>query len=87
LSAAGEQVRGAIDEARDRAGEKKMARTVADQFAEGLATIGIKRIYGIAWDSLNGLTDSLRHQGKIECIRVRREELAAFAARAEGFTP
>ena len=41
-----------------------MARTVADQFAEILAEAGVKRIYGIVGDSLNGLTDSLRRQGK-----------------------
>jgi len=37
-----------------------MAITVADQFAETLATAGIKRIYGIVGDSLNGLTDAIR---------------------------
>jgi hypothetical protein len=37
-----------------------MVRTVADQFAEVLAAAGVKRIYGIVGDSLNGLTDSLR---------------------------
>jgi pyruvate dehydrogenase (quinone) len=60
-----------------------MARTVADQFAEVLATTGVKRIYGIVGDSLNGLTDSLRRQGRIEWIHVRHEEVAAFAAGAE----
>ena len=43
-----------------------MAETVADQFAEVLATAGVKRIYGIVGDSLNGLTDALRRQGKIK---------------------
>jgi len=57
--------------------------TVADQFAETLAIAGIKRIYGIVGDSLNGLTDSIRRQGKIEWIHVRHEEVAAFAAGAE----
>jgi pyruvate dehydrogenase (quinone) len=38
---------------------------------------------GIVGDSLNGLTDSLRRQGKIEWIHVRHEEVAAFAAGAE----
>jgi pyruvate dehydrogenase (quinone) len=57
--------------------------TVADQFAETLAMAGIKRIYGIVGDSLNGLTDSIRRQGKIEWIHVRHEEVAAFAAGAE----
>src|SRR6202451_4118209 len=58
--------------------------TVADQFIQTLATAGVKRIYGIVGDSLNGLTDSLRRQGKIEWIHVRNEEAGAFAAGAEG---
>src|SRR3981189_1639250 len=60
-----------------------MAKTVADQFAETLAAAGVKRIYGIVGDSLNGLTDAVRRQGKIEWIHVRHEEVAAFAAGAE----
>jgi pyruvate dehydrogenase (quinone) len=60
-----------------------MAKTVADQFAETLAAAGVKRVYGIVGDSLNGLTDALRRQGKIEWIHVRHEEVAAFAAGAE----
>jgi pyruvate dehydrogenase (quinone) len=58
-------------------------KTVADQFAETLAAAGVKRIYGIVGDSLNGLTDALRRQGKIEWVHVRHEEAAAFAAGAE----
>ena len=57
--------------------------TVADQFAETLAAVGVKRIYGIVGDSLNGLTNSIRRQGKIEWVHVRHEEVAAFAAGAE----
>ena len=60
-----------------------MARTVADQFVETLAAAGVKRIYGIVGDSLNGLTDAIRRHGKIEWIHVRHEEVAAFAAGAE----
>src|ERR1700720_295684 len=60
-----------------------MAKTVADQFAEVLAAAGVKRIYGIVGDSLNGLTAALRRQGKIEWVHVRHEEVAAFAAGAE----
>jgi pyruvate dehydrogenase (quinone) len=60
-----------------------MTKTVADQFAETLAAAGVKRIYGIVGDSLNGLTDALRRQGKIEWVHVRHEEVAAFAAGAE----
>jgi pyruvate dehydrogenase (quinone) len=54
-----------------------MAQTVADQFADILAIAGVRRIYGIVGDSLNGLTGSLRRQGKIEWIQVRHEEVAA----------
>jgi pyruvate dehydrogenase (quinone) len=60
-----------------------MAKTVAEQFVEILAAAGVKRIYGIVGDSLNGLTDAIRRQGKIEWIHVRHEEVAAFAAGAE----
>src|SRR6516164_5154493 len=60
-----------------------MARTVADQFSETLAAVGVKRIYGIVGDSLNGITDAIRRHGKIEWVHVRHEEVAAFAAGAE----
>jgi pyruvate dehydrogenase (quinone) len=60
-----------------------MPKTIADQFAETLAATGVKRIYGIVGDSLNGLTDSIRRQGKIEWVHLRHEEVAAFAAGAE----
>jgi len=60
-----------------------MVKTVADQFAAILAAAGVKRIYGIVGDSLNGLTDSIRRQAKIEWVHVRHEEVAAFAAGAE----
>jgi pyruvate dehydrogenase (quinone) len=60
-----------------------MAKTVAEQFAEILAAAGVKRVYGIVGDSLNGITDAIRKQGKIEWLHVRHEEVAAFAAGAE----
>jgi pyruvate dehydrogenase (quinone) len=60
-----------------------MANTVADQFVETLAAAGVRRIYGIVGDSLNGITDSIRRQGKIEWVHVRHEEVAGFAAGAD----
>jgi pyruvate dehydrogenase (quinone) len=60
-----------------------MAKTVSEQFVEILAAAGVKRIYGIVGDSLNGLTDAIRRHGKLEWIHVRHEEVAAFAAGAE----
>ena len=44
---------------------------------------GVKRIYGICGDSLNGFTDCIRRRKEIKWISVRHEETAAFAAGAE----
>src|SRR6201990_3037916 len=60
-----------------------MTKTVADQIAETLAIAGVKRIYGIVGDSLNGLTDAIRRQGEITWVHLRHEEVAAFAAGAD----
>src|SRR5215813_9174021 len=60
-----------------------MAGTVADLMAETLDVAGVKRIYGVVGDSLNGFTDSLRKQKQIEWVHMRHEEAAAFAAGAE----
>ena len=60
-----------------------MPKTVADAFVETLAATGVKRIYGIVGDSLNGFTDAVRRHGNIEWVHVRHEEVAAFAAGAE----
>src|SRR6202162_4352411 len=60
-----------------------MSRTAADYLAETLARAGVKRIYGVVGDSLNGFTDSLRRLKAIEWVHVRHEEGAAFAAGAE----
>jgi len=60
-----------------------MARTVADQITEILTVAGVKRIYGVVGDSLNGITESIRRQQSIEWMHVRHEEAAAFAAGGE----
>ena len=57
-----------------------MAQTVADQMVEVLAAAGVKRVYGVAGDSLNGFTDAVRRRGGIQWMHVRHEEVAAFAA-------
>jgi len=58
-------------------------KKVADVFLEVLTEAGVERVYGLAGDSLNAITDSLRRQGRIRWIHVRHEEVAAFAAGAE----
>jgi pyruvate dehydrogenase (quinone) len=60
-----------------------MAKTVADQMVDTLAAAGVKRIYGLVGDSLNGFTDSLRRHGGIQWLHMRHEEVAAFAAGAD----
>jgi len=61
-----------------------MARkNVADLLVEVLAEAGVRQIYGVSGDSLNGITDSIRAKKQIQWIHVRHEETAAFAAGAE----
>src|SRR5690242_21737480 len=56
---------------------------VADLLVATMEQAGVKRIFGIVGDSLNGLTEALRRRGTIEWIHVRHEEAAAFAAAGE----
>jgi pyruvate dehydrogenase (quinone) len=44
---------------------------------------GVKRVYGLAGDSLNGMTESIRKHKSIEWLHVRHEEVAAFVAGAD----
>ena len=60
-----------------------MSKTIADLLVETLSDAGVKRIWGVTGDSLNGINDSLRRFKRIEWVPVRHEETAAFAAGAE----
>jgi pyruvate dehydrogenase (quinone) len=60
-----------------------VSRTVASLLADILASAGVRRVYGVAGDSLNGVTDALSAGGTIDWIHTRHEETAAFAAGAE----
>ena len=60
-----------------------MAKTIAEVIVESLKNSGVKRIYGLPGDSLNGLTEAIRKDGTLEWAHVRNEEVAAFAAGAE----
>ena len=60
-----------------------MARIVADYMAETLKQAGVKRVYGVVGDTLNGFTDALRRIGGIDWMHMRHEEVGAFAAGAE----
>lgn len=56
--------------------------TIAENMVETLGASGVKRVYGVVGDSLNGFTDAIR-DSDIEWVHVRHEEVAAFAASAE----
>ena len=60
-----------------------MASSVADAMVAWLKSSGVRRVYGIPGDSLNGFTDALRRDGGITWEHVRHEEAAGFAAGAE----
>jgi pyruvate dehydrogenase (quinone) len=62
-----------------------LTKRVADIIVDSLIASGVRRIYGVSGDSLNGITDAVRDRGKekISWIHVRHEETAAFAAGAE----
>ena len=62
--------------------------TIADQMVETLHAAGVRRVWGIVGDSLNGFTDAIRRhaQRDMEWLHVRHEEVAAFAAAGEAET-
>ncbi len=60
-----------------------MPARVADVLVDTLVNAGVRRVYGVAGDSLNGITDSIRPRKEISWAHVRHEEAAAFAAGAE----
>jgi pyruvate dehydrogenase (quinone) len=58
-------------------------QTIADYLAKTLDAAGVKRIWGVTGDSLNGLAFSLDQIGSIRWMHTRHEESAAFAAGAD----
>ena len=63
--------------------EQAVASSVADAMVALLKSSGVRRVYGVPGDSLNGFTDAMRRDGGITWEHVRHEEAAAFAAGAE----
>jgi pyruvate dehydrogenase (quinone)/pyruvate oxidase len=58
-----------------------MARTSADVLADRLIDWGVRVIFGLPGDGINGIMEALRiRQEKITFIQVRHEESAAFMA-------
>jgi pyruvate dehydrogenase (quinone) len=60
-----------------------VSKTASEYLVEALEKTGVKRVYGVVGDSLNGFTDAMRRRKSIDWIHMRHEEAAAFAAGAE----
>ncbi|MDR3763085.1 MAG: ubiquinone-dependent pyruvate dehydrogenase [Acidobacteriota bacterium] len=60
-----------------------MSKKVGEVIVDALAAAGVQRVYGVAGDSLNGITDSIRRHKNMNWVHVRHEEVAAFAAGAD----
>ncbi len=58
-------------------------KSVAEIIVDTLQAAGVRRVFGVVGDSLNGITDVIRARAGIEFIAVRHEEGGAFAAGAE----
>ena len=59
-----------------------MSHTVARLMVDTLHQAGVRHIYGVVGDSLNGFTDALRARSDMQWLHMRHEEAAAFAAGA-----
>jgi pyruvate dehydrogenase (quinone) len=61
-----------------------MSKKIADVIVESLIAMGVKRVYGVVGDSLNGIANSIHGRSdKIQWFGTRHEEAGAFAAGAE----
>ncbi len=51
-----------------------MAKKIAELLVDVLAEAGVRQMYGVSGDSLNGITDAIRARKKIQWVHVRNEE-------------
>ena len=58
-------------------------KSIAAVLVETLVAAGVKRVYGVVGDSLNGILEEIGKRKDIEWIPVRHEETGAFAAGAQ----
>jgi hypothetical protein len=55
-------------------------KKIADLLVEVLAEAGVREIYGVSGDSLNGITDSIRTREQIQWVHMRHEEAAGSSS-------
>jgi pyruvate dehydrogenase (quinone) len=58
-------------------------KSIAEILVETLVAAGVKRVFGVVGDSLNGILEEIGKRKDIEWIAVRHEETGAFAAGAQ----
>ena len=54
--------------------------TVATQIIAALTRSGVRHVYGLPGDSLNGFTDAIRRSDDVTWEQVRHEETSAAAS-------
>src|SRR5215216_2075399 len=61
--------------------ERHMSRTTSDVLVDRLIDWGVRVVFGLPGDGINGIMEALRtHQDNISFIQVRHEEAAALMA-------
>src|SRR5580692_3861613 len=68
---------------RPKRGTSMSKKSIAEILVETLIAAGVKRVYGVVGDSLNGILEEIGKRKDIEWIPVRHEETGAFAAGAQ----
>jgi pyruvate dehydrogenase (quinone) len=58
-------------------------KSIAEILIETLVAAGVKRIFGVVGDSLNGILEQIGKRNDIQWIPMRHEEAGAFAAGAQ----
>ena len=58
-------------------------KSIAEILVETLVAAGVKRVFGVVGDSLNGILEEIGKRKDIQWIPVRHEETGAFAAGAQ----
>jgi hypothetical protein len=64
-----------------------MAKIVADLLVDVLADTGVRRIYGVSGDSLNGMTDSIRVRRDIQWVHLRDRAKTTSQLRVDSVVP
>ena len=59
-------------------------KLVAEMMIETLVAAGVKRIYGVVGDSLNGLLEEIRKCKEIECQTVQQNRAMSYRLRKRG---